>query len=145
MDRCREEFAVFPFKVHFETTAGTKAFYAAIGPSFWESGKQFQFKYGMVFGFTLALVRLQQHFTDARGSAEIAINLKRRMSVEHVRIRPLRRKQHLQDQIGMLCIVQARPEIEPPAEAPTGSSVPANLQRLAHGSSEFGRAAQRDV
>ena len=134
-DGGRDEFAVFPLDIDFETAAGAKAFYRAVGPGLGQRGQNFD----------LAGVALQQHFGDARRAAEIAVDLERRMGVEHVRIRARRIEQHGENLVGVLGVLQTGPEVQPPADAPAGGVVAANLQRLSHRGGQFGRAAQRDL
>ena len=93
----------------------------------------------------LSIVFLQKHLDHARCAAEVAVDLKRRMRVEHVRIRPLRAEQELQDLVRMIAVTQACPEVDAPRRCPTGGLVAANLERPLHRCREFRRTAEVDV
>src|SRR5665213_538814 len=79
------ESSVFPRDVHCEAAAGAQAIHAAGGPRFRQRGQELD----------LVILALQQHFSDAGGAAEIAVNLKRRMRIKHVGKRARRTHQKL--------------------------------------------------
>src|SRR5579883_821203 len=64
--------AVAPHHVNFEPASGAEAFEAAVGPGFRKGGEERDF----------AGVALDQHFSDAGGASEIAVDLEGRVSVE---------------------------------------------------------------
>ena len=73
-------------------------------------------------------MRLQQHFRDARRTAEIAIDLKRWMRIEHVRIGALRIEQHSKNSMRVISLSEPRPNVDSPAEAPTRCFIAPNLE-----------------
>jgi hypothetical protein len=87
------------------------------------------------------VARLHQHFDDRAGAAEIAVDLKGRMRVEHVGVRPPRGEQEAQDTMRMLAVAQPCPQVSPPCRRPAGRLVAAHLQR----SSRRRRQGRRSV
>src|SRR5690606_12857641 len=79
-------------------------------------------------------VRLQEHLRYPGGPAEVAVDLKRRVRIEHVRIRTLRRQQHLQDRMRAIALREPGPHIDAPADSPTRRLVSANLHGAARSS-----------
>src|SRR5580765_589515 len=128
------ELAFFPFHIHFKAATSAKAFYAAARPGFGQGREQFDFKRLLLSALLRrsaninTLVRLQKHFANTRCTAKIPIYLEWRMGIEHIWISALRGKQHLQDEVSVLGIVQSRPKIEPPSQAPAGGAVTTNLK-----------------
>jgi len=70
------ELAVLPLNIHLESAAGAQALDAAVRPGMGQGGEQLNFM----------VLTLQQQLGDARGAAEVAVNLKGRMRVEQVRV-----------------------------------------------------------
>src|ERR1035438_9849402 len=69
--------AVLPLNVHSETAPGAEALDTARVPGSWKCRQEFDFT-GM---------RLQQHLADPSGVAEVAVYLKRRVSIEEVYVK----------------------------------------------------------
>ena len=65
----------------------------------------------------LSLVTLQQHLGDGGGAAEVAVDLKRRVRVEHVGVGTLGTEQELQDVERVVNPRRASPEVAPTAVA----------------------------
>ena len=101
--------AVVPVQVDLESTARPQAPHCAPRPRVRERGKQVE----------LSGVALQQHFGDSCGCAEVAVDLKRRVRVEQVRIGPLGAQEKFEDAIGMLAVTEPRPEVDAPGRCPT--------------------------
>ena len=93
----------------------------------------------------LSLVALQQHLGDCRRAAEVAVDLKRRVRVEHVRVGALRAEQELQDVVRVVAVAEPRPEVDPPGGGPARCLIAADLERAFHGCRQRGRAADVDV
>ncbi|MNE84747.1 hypothetical protein D3C80_1816830 [compost metagenome] len=85
---------------------------------------------------------LQQHLGNSRSGGKVAVNLKRRMSVEQIRVyaalcSPLARRFIFPDkgeQIGNeplrpVAVLEAGPQADFPAQAPARSAVSPDLQR----------------
>src|SRR6202034_2574258 len=69
----------------------------------------------------LAGMALQQHFRDARRAPEISIDLKWRMSVEHIwKCRFSEQARHVL--AGLVAVFETSPEIDDPGAAPSGVS-----------------------
>ena len=121
-----------PLHVHHEASASHEALHFAVTPCRGQSREQ-------VNG---SVVALQQHLRHARGVAEVAVNLERRVRVEQVGIRPavgvllllLVAGQQLQHVayylIGVVAVKHTRPEVHLPADAPARSLVSALQQRV---------------
>src|SRR5688572_33017863 len=93
------------------------------------------------------VVALQEHLSNAGGAAEIPIYLKRWMQVPQVRQRRLG-EQRLEIRIGLVTILQPRPEIDDPRAAPAGVAAAVGetaLNRGPRGASQLRRAAHRDL
>src|SRR5450830_143395 len=75
-DRGISEFAVGPGQIDFVATACAQAFYRAGVPCRRQRRQQVDF----------AGLRLQQHFADGGGGAEVTVDLEWRVGVEHVRV-----------------------------------------------------------
>ncbi len=93
---------------------------------------------------------LQQHFRNAGGRAEVAVNLERRMGIEQVGVGAAARavvgpliidqaelaRQQLQ---GAVAVPEAGPLVDLPAQAPAGSVVAARFQAPAAGLGQLRR------
>lgn len=100
---------------------------------------------------------LQQHLGDACRSAEIAVNLERRVSIEEVRIGAAvgilscsivagQQLQHVfQNGEGMIAVKHTCPEADFPAEAPARGSIAAVGQCLLGSGEEFVMAVRRNL
>ena len=83
---------------------------------------------------------LHQHLGDAGGEREVAVDLERRMGVEQVRVDPAARavararvvadrpQQVLHQDVGVVAVLEACPEVDLPAERPAGAVVAADLE-----------------
>jgi len=67
------------------------------------------------------------------------------MRIEHIGIRPIRPEQQLENLIRVLGVLEPGPEVQPPADAPAGGVVAANLQRLADRRRQLGRVVYVDL
>ena len=131
-----DQFAIFPGKIHPQSAACEEAFDFAIGPSRGQGGEQANDRRGIhLTGIGLAL---QQHFSNAGCTTEIAIDLEGGMEAEQVRRRACaaavvaglaaiidRTKQHREQFVGAVAIVQSSPEIDFPSKRPSGAGVAA--------------------
>jgi hypothetical protein len=122
------ELTVLPLHIQFETTTGTKPLDRAVGPGLGQGRQQ----------FNLTRTALQEHLADAGGAAEVAIDLERRMGIEHIRVGPLGPQQHREDLIRVFAVMEACPEVQTPADAQARGFVAANLQALARRRSQVG-------
>ena len=129
------ERAVLPRQIDLEPAARSQAGDVTVRP---RRGKRRQ-------QANLSLVALQQHLGDCRRAAEVAVDLKRRVRVEHVGVGALGAEQELQDVVRVVAVAEPRPEVDPPRGGPAGRLIAANLERAFHGGREFGRAAHVDV
>src|SRR5690606_6984200 len=121
------ELAVLPRKVDGDAAAGAQAGDRAVAPGGRQRGQKLEF----------AALRLEQHFGNAGGAAEVAVDLKRRMGVKEIWIRALGAKQQLENRVGVFGVVEPRPEVQAPADCPAGGVVAAQLERAAGGGGEF--------
>ena len=90
---------------------------------------------------------LQQHLTDTCGTAEVAVNLERRVGIEQVGIGAATRSplngvgnqgEHVLDNLqGMVAVEHTSPEIGLPAKTPARRHVATLLQRGGSGSKQF--------
>ena len=90
----------------------------------------------------ITLRTLQQHFVDTGCPAGVAINFKRGMSIEHVRIcgaalavivspcRACETQLFIEYFEGVIAIAQVSPEIDLPGIAPARGLVPSQLKRF---------------
>ncbi len=92
-----------------------------------------------------AVVALQQHLRDARGGAEVAVDLEGRVQVEHVGREPVRPHQVPDQLVGPGAVLQPRPEVDLPRERPTRPVVTAQLQRPPRGLVQLGCPALGDL
>lgn len=127
-DAIARHFAVAPLDVHRHAAAGAEPGDAAGRPDFGQCRQQID----------LAGLGLEQHFANSGGVAEIAVDLKRRMGIEQIRVhaaavvhvhaRIADQSQQIADQlVGPIAIVQPGPEIDFPGRAPTGAHVAAGI------------------
>ncbi len=87
---------------------------------------------------------LQQHFRDAAGGAEVAVNLEWGMGVEQVGQGAFGCQLLREHGVGVVAIQQARPEINFPSHRPAGTVITTKQQGLFGGIKEFRRAAPGD-
>ena len=99
---------------------------------------------------------LQEHFGEAGGGAEVAIDLERRVSVKEIRIRAAASGADAlgagadggelgpEDFFAAVAVAEAGPEVKFVGEAPAGAGVAAGVEGLAGGDGEFGRVAHGD-
>jgi hypothetical protein len=86
-----DEFAGGPRDGDFDAAAGAESGDGAVGKGLGQGGEQVDeggvagLDGGEAGGSAVGVVALQQHLGDARGCAEIAVDLEGRMRVEHVR------------------------------------------------------------
>src|SRR5579871_1700351 len=108
-----------------------------------------------VAGFGVRVLALEEHFGDAGGGAEVAVDLEGRVCVEEVgeeagfRLDALLLvggglDQVLQDAPGMIAIEEARPEVQLPAHRPAGGFIAAKLERLFRGGEQLRTAPRCD-
>lgn len=90
-------------------------------------------------------VRLEEHLRNGRRASQVAVDLKRRMRIEQVGIRPLRTEERAQDLVRAVTVLQARPQVETPSDGPAGGEVAALLEPPAHRAGQLRRSAQRDL
>src|SRR5204863_7970963 len=100
--------AVLPRQVDLEPTARSQSGDATVGP---RRGKRRQ-------KANLSRVALHEHLGDRRGAAEVAVDLKRRVRVEHVGVRPLGTEQEFQDVVRVIAVAKPGPEIDSPSSRP---------------------------
>ena len=103
-------------------------------PGLRQRGQQFEHRLAVGRGF----LALEQHFCHGRATAEIAVDLERRMETKQVRRSPA--NEHGEERVGTVAVVQPGPEIGLPRHAPAGRGVAASFQRQAGATVEFGRA-----
>ena len=87
---------------------------------------------------------LHQQLRDAGGAAQVAVDLKRRVQVEHVRQRALR-EQEPQVGVRALAVTEPGPQRHPPGRRPAGAAVAAQLEARLRGGRERGRALDVDA
>ena len=75
-DFTRSQSTVFPWKADSFSIGGFKPLYISACPCLWHSRQK--------FGFTV--MALHKHFADCRTNTKITVNLKGRMSVQHIGI-----------------------------------------------------------
>ena len=95
----------------------------------------------------LAAVGLQQHLGDRGGSAEVAVDLKRRMGIEEVVERRFGQQQ-LEIFIRFFGVLEPGPEVDQPSAAPAGVAAAvrqAMLDGFAAGGGELGRPPQGEL
>src|SRR4051812_36654605 len=102
------ELALFPVQIDGNPAARPQTGDGAFAPSDGQRREQ----------LNLAALRLEQHLRNARGATEVAVNLKRRMSVEKIGVSALGSKQKLQYSVGVFSVVQPRPKIKTPPDGP---------------------------
>ena len=85
-----------------------------------------------------AVVALQQHLGDARGSTEISVNLKRRVQIPQVRQRRLREQRQI-IRVRLFAVLQARPEVDDPRAAPARVPAAVGQAPLDGGASGLGK------
>jgi hypothetical protein len=90
-------------------------------------------------------MRLQQHFRDARGTTEIAVNLKGRMRIEHVWIRALRIEQHSKHGMRVISLSEPCPNVDSPAKAPTRCFIASNIEGPSCSGGEFRSVLDRNL
>src|SRR5262245_29855025 len=95
----RLELPAPPSYIDFKSAAGAQPFDAPVGPGRRRRGQQ----------VNLSRVALQQHLGDARGAAEVAVDLERRVNVEQVGQRRFA-EQREQVLIRLLSVFESRPE-----------------------------------
>ncbi len=88
---------------------------------------------------------LEEHLHDARQAAEVAIDLKRGMSVEQVGIGTRRSQEGPENRMGMLRLAQTSPQIQPPRDSPAGRFVAPDFEGTTGGGREGGRPFDRDL
>src|SRR5690606_39758094 len=71
--------------------------------------------------------------------------LKWRVRIEHVRIRPSRREQHLQHGVRTIALRKPSPHVDAPAEPPARRIIASQLQGSSGGSGQLRRIFQRDL
>ena len=82
---------ILPGDVHRDVAARAQTFHRACGPGLRQRREQLDF----------AGVALQQHLGDAGGAAKVAVNLERRVGVEHVRVGAVGADQEREDLVGV--------------------------------------------
>src|SRR5688572_33507401 len=94
---------------------------------------------------------LEQHLADSGGEAEIAVDLERRMRVEEVGVdatapgghaldvQPDRAEKIAHQEMGVVAVQKPRPEVNLPAQRPTGAIAAAQFQSPARSGGAFGR------
>src|SRR5262245_15437279 len=98
---------------------------------------------------------LQQHFGNAGGEGEVAIDLERRVSIEKIGIHAAARtvaraaaadraKQVRHKNIGMIAVEEARPKVDAPSERPAGAVITTDLERFFRGGEKL-RRGRRDL
>jgi hypothetical protein len=97
--------------------AGTQAVHAARRP---RAGQRRQH-------VDRAELALQQHFGDARGGAEVPVDLERRVGVPQVRQRA-RGELVAEQLVRPVAVQQPRPEVDLPGLAPTGTDIGPRVQ-----------------
>ena len=114
-----------PVHIHHKSSTGNQSLHTSCGPGIRKSRKQMY----------SSVMALQQHFSHTGSVAKITVNLKRRMSIKQIRISPSLRislfhfipRQQLQHIINnperMITVQQTGPQINFPANGPTGSFV----------------------
>ena len=133
------EFASLPFHVDNESATRPQSFHLTGAPVVGQGRKE-------VHG---TIVALQQHLADAGGTAEIAVDLEWRVSIEEVGIGPPvgilphltvvgQEFQHIADNlVGVVAVEHPRPEIDFPSQTPSRGHVAPLLQRVGCGGKEF--------
>src|SRR4051794_5357980 len=90
-------------------------------------------------------MRLEQHLSDTCSSTEVAVDLKRGMSVEHVGISPLRIEQHAQHRMRMIALCESRPDVDTPRKTPACGFITAYLKRASRCRGQLRRIFDRDL
>src|SRR5688500_4374336 len=98
------ESAVLPAEIHLQTAASAQTGDVTLGPG----TRQCRQQPDLIFVLR-RFETLQEHFGDAAGAAEVAVDLKRRMRVEQVWIGALGTEQQLENAVSALAVAQARP------------------------------------
>ena len=132
IDFCKA--ACLPADVDDESAAGAQSLYATFSPSIGQCRQQMQ-----AFG-----VALQEHFCNARCSAEVAVNLEWGMGVPQV-VACAVAEEVPEKEVRMVSVVEACPLVEFPSHGPSCSPVAPVFEHHARGLGKVGGGEGRDA
>ena len=121
-----------PFEIDLEAASGKKAGDFAVRPG---GRKRRQQMYE-------SQVALQQHFGDACGAAEIAVDLERRMGVPQI-VQSTVPKKIPEQFVGSVSVIQSCPLVQFPAHTPACGPVSPMVQGDSGGLGELGSSQRR--
>src|ERR1700761_7605566 len=139
----RYHLAILPLQIRdLEAADRPQAGDRTLFPYRWQSRQQFY----------RSILALYQHFGDTRSTAEITVDLERRMCIEQIRIGatatliPAYRCQLIPDQfIGMIAILETSPQVDLPTHGPASADVSTIDKRGAGSRKKFWGSKGRDL
>lgn len=99
------EFAGSPCQIDFKGAACAEAVDGAGVPGLWERGEEFDF----------AGMGLEEHFGEAGGAAEAAVDWEGWAGIEHIGVGSFGAEEHGEVFVGVLGVLESRAEVQPSA------------------------------